>query len=469
MKNKIICTIGPSSNSEEVLRDLVKAGMSIARINCSHGSIEQNEANIELVKKVRKDMGVPVSIMLDTKGPEIRIGHFDPAVKVDGGVWLEEGQTFTLQTRPTVGFENRVFVDYKKLPKVVKPGQQLLLNDGLIVMTVVSMTEFEVICRVNAGGRLGDRKSLFVPGCDLGLSFISKADELDLIMGCKTDVDWVAASFVNCAEDVIALKKVVNKYGKDIPVISKIESKNGVENIDEILAVTDGIMVARGDLGVEYPIEQIPTLQKMLIKKARAAGKLVVTATEMLESMIEKVRPTRAETTDVANSLYDGTSCTMLSGETASGKHPVKVVQFMKRIAELAESFIDRKVGYRDVEIKSTGDAFACTLTHAAVNSKAKAICAFTRSGRVARAIANFYPPCPIYAFANNERVYHMLAAYNGVIPVLMEQVLTTHQMLQASSKFVMENKIAAKGDVIIVASSFQDSKTDLVLMHPLT
>lgn len=460
MKTKIICTIGPGTNNEETLKQLIKAGMSVARINCSHGGVEANEANIALVKKVREEMGVPLAVMLDTKGPDVRIGHFDPAVKKDGGVWLVEGQVFTLQTRPTVGFENRVFVDYKKLPKVVKPGQQIILNDGMIVMTVASVNEFEVICRVNIGGKLSDRKSVFVPGCNLGIPFISKADELDIIMACKMGVDWVAASFVNSANDVVALRKLIQKYGGDFPIISKIESRRGVENIDEILRVSDGIMVARGDLGVEYPIEQIPALQKTIIRKARRAGKLVVTATEMLESMIEKPRPTRAETTDVANSIYDGTSCVMLSGETAVGKYPVKAVEYMKRIAEETHKYVDYSISCRNVDVNDVKDALARTIVSGAVHGQAKLICSFARSGDTTRAVAKYYPNCPIIAFVKTEQTFHRLAIVNDVEPVMItpdpDRFLTPAQIIEYASAYVLNNKIVKKGDVIAIGAESQ-------------
>ena len=463
MKTKIICTIGPACSSEDGLKELIRAGMSVARVNCSHGSVEENEETIERIKKVRREMNVPLAIMLDTKGPDIRIGHFE-----GGGAEVKSGQTFTLTTRPTVGFENKVHVDFKRLPKFLKTGNVILLNDGLIKMTVMSVDETEILCRVNIGGRLTNRKNLFVPGVDLGLPFISKADELDLIMGTKADVDWIAASFVNCAKDVLNMKKLLNKYGNNIPVIAKIESTHGVENIDEILKVSEGIMVARGDLGVEYEIERIPTLQKMLIDKARRAGKLVVTATEMLESMIEKPRPTRAETTDVANSILDGTSCIMLSSETAVGKHPTVVVQYMKRIAEEAEKNYNTASHYADVAINNNKDAFARTITSASATAKAKAICAFTFTGSKAYRVSKYHPPCPIYAFAKEEKVFNQLSIVNDTTPVLCPRVLTVAQMLEISNNYILEQKIAQKDDIIIVNAAFQDSDTDVVLIHPV-
>lgn len=465
MRTKIICTIGPASDSEDMLRKLILAGMSVARVNCSHGSLEANEATIERIKKVRKDMGVPLAIMLDTKGPDIRIGRF-----ADGAVMLNDGENFILTTKTITGDVTRVSVDYKKLPKVIKPGQELLLNDGFIKLVTQAVSETEIVTRVVQGGRLTDRKSLYAPGAVLGMPFISKLDELDLLMGIKTDCDYIAASFTSSTKDVTDMKKFLAKYGANIPIIAKIESTGGVNDIDNILKVADGIMTARGDLGVEYPIEQIPTIQKLLTEKAVKAGKLIITATEMLESMIEKPRPTRAETTDVANAVYDGTSAIMLSGETAVGKYPIQTVDYMKRIAEEAEQHVKYATNFytNQVEINNTKEAFANTLTSAAISARAKAIVAFTQSGGTAIRISKYHPPCIIYAFARYEKVYHQMAMINDIIPKLCSSILTVAQMLKISNDYVLDNKIAKKGEIIIVNASFQDSDTDLVLIHPL-
>jgi pyruvate kinase len=290
------------------------------------------------------------------------------------------------------------------------------------------------------------------------------------MMAMKCDVDFIAASFVNCAKDVMDMRKFMEKLGEPIPIISKIESLSGVKNIDEIIAVTDGIMVARGDLGVEYPIEQLPTVQKLLTEKAVKAGKFVITATEMLESMIEKPRPTRAETTDVANAIYDGTGATMLSGETAVGKNPVLVVTYMKRIAEEAEANMkyDAKFYQNGVEVTNQKEAFAKTITSASLSAKSKAICVFTQSGGTAIRVSKFHPNCNIYAFARYEKVFNQLAMYNDVTPIFQPSILTVNQMLKISNDYILENKIAKKGEIIIVNASFQDSDTDLVLIHPL-
>lgn len=465
MKTKIVCTIGPASQSDDMLKKLYAAGMSVARVNCSHGSVEANEAQINNIKKVRQELSAPLAIMLDTKGPDIRIGNFE-----GGSANLADGQTFIITTRRVIGDKTQVSIAEKKLIKAVAPGQLLLLNDGFIKMTVKETTETDIICKVTVGGVLKDRKSLYAPGCNIGLPFISKADEQDLLMAVRTDVDYIAASFVSSAKDVIDMKKFLAKQGVVIPIIAKIESSEGVQNFDEILKVAEGIMVARGDLGVEYPIEQIPTIQKQLIDKAGKAGKFIITATEMLESMIEKPRPTRAETTDVANAIYDGTSCIMLSGETAVGQHPVMAVTYMKRIAEEAEQHVqyDDKYYRNGVEVNSQKEAFAKTITSASISAKARAIVVFTQSGGTAVRVSKYRPKSNIYAFARSEKVYNQLAIYSGIIPLYCGSILSTAQMLKMSNDYILNYKLAKKGEIIIVNASYQDSDTDLVLIHPL-
>jgi len=337
MKTKVVCTIGPASNSEEMLKKLVLTGMSVARINCSHGTVEANAENMKKVQRVRAELHTDTIVMLDTKGPDIRIGAFE-----NGEVIVDKGQTFTFYADPKdsnlLGTKEGVFVNYARLPSKVKIGQELRLNDGMIFMNVTGTTKTTVTCVVTIGGVLKNRKSLAVPGCDLELPFISKADEEDLKMGVKVGIDWIAASFVGCAKDVTDMRALLKKLGNDkIKIISKIESRHGIQNLDEIVKVSDGLMVARGDLGIEYNVEELPVLQRMIIKKARDAGKIIITATEMMESMIEKPRPTRAEVSDVANAVWDGTQYVMTSAETASGKFPVECVGYMVRTAAFAE------------------------------------------------------------------------------------------------------------------------------------
>ena len=465
MKTKIICTIGPACETEDKIRALMDAGMSIARVNCSHGTLESNEATIEMLKRVRRRTGDPLAIMLDTKGPDVRIGKFE-----DGHAFLVNGQKFTLTTKPCLGNDTRVFVDCKKLLKVLQPKQVIVLNDGFIRMKVQEIVGSDIVCWVETGGKLSDRKSLFAPGVDFKLPFLSKADELDLLMAIKTDVDYISASFVSSAKDVLSIRSFLKSHGASIPIIAKIESVRGVQNIDEILSVADGIMTARGDLGVEYPIEQIPTLQKMLSRKAVAMGKLVITATEMLESMIEKPRPTRAETTDIANAVYDGTCCLMLSGETAIGKYPLQSVQFMKKIAAEAEKHIPYEANFNSSEISVNGtkEAFAKTIISASMAARAKAIVVFTDSGGTAIRVAKFRPSCGVYAHARDERVYNQMAMINSVTPIYLNEILTANKMLKIGEEYVRKNKIAKSGDVIIINASYQDTDTDLVLIHPL-
>lgn len=439
--------------------------MSVARVNCSHGVLEANEATIETLKKVRKETGMPLAIMLDTKGPDIRIGQFE-----SGSVVLSDGAKFTLTTKSCMGDINRVYVNYKKLPNVLQKGNTLLLNDGFIKLTVQETNDSEVICAVAVGGTLSNHKSLFAPNIELGLPFLSAADKADLLMGIKTGVDYIAASFTSSAKDVADMKKFLSSNGAEIPIIAKIESHGGINSIDEILKVADGIMTARGDLGVEYPIEQIPTMQKLLTRKAVQAGRLIITATEMLESMIEKPRPTRAETTDIANAVYDGTSCIMLSGETAVGKYPLQSVMYMKRIAEEAEKNISYEAQfYRDnISVNGQKESFAKTITAAALSAKAKAIVVFTESGGTAIRVAKYRPGCDIFAHAREEKVFHQMAIYNSITPIYMNTILTVSQMLKIANDYVLDNKIAKKGETIVVNASFQDTDTDLVLVHPL-
>jgi len=337
MNTKVICTIGPSSGSEEMLKKLMLAGMSAARINCSHGTIEQNAETMKRVQRVRAEINAKTLVLLDTKGPDVRIGAFE-----DGEITVEEGQNFTFYADPKdanlLGTKDGVFVNYERLPEKVKVGQELRLNDGMVFMNVTGVGENTVTARVTIGGVLKNRKSLAVPGCNLELPFISGADEDDLKMGVEVGIDLIAASFVGSAKDVLDMRALLKGLGgSNIKIISKIESWNGIKNLDEIVKVSDGVMVARGDLGIEFNVEELPVLQRLIIKKGREAGIMVVTATEMMESMTEKPRPTRAEVSDVENAVWDGTHYVMTSAETASGKFPVQCVKYMVRAAAFAE------------------------------------------------------------------------------------------------------------------------------------
>jgi pyruvate kinase len=331
---KIICTIGPASESPEMLRKLSDAGMDIARCNFSHGSHEEHGIKFDRIKRLRKEINKDIKIMLDTKGPDIRLKTFET-----GYAELRTGDMFSLYTDDRNGSVKGCSITHKDLPKYIKKGDEILINNGLVKVVAEEVKTQEIVCRVVNGGRLSNKKSLFVPGIDVHLQFISDIDKADLEFGVKQKVDMIAASFVNTAKDVLDIRKIV----KDIPIIAKIESVQGFKNIDEIIKAADGIMVARGDLGVEYPLEKIPTLQKEIIKKCNEAGKFVITATEMMESMINNPRPTRAETTDVANAVYDGTDAVMLSAESATGLYPVEAVTYMRKIADEALSQIAKK------------------------------------------------------------------------------------------------------------------------------
>ncbi|MDR0975558.1 MAG: pyruvate kinase [Christensenellaceae bacterium] len=461
MKTKIICTIGPASNTKESLIKLIANGMNVARVNASHGTKEDIIGAIEFVKSVRNSLHTPLAIMLDTKGPDIRIGSFE-----NGAVELKKGDAFMLFNKEVSGNQSGVSITHKDLYLLVSKGQEMLLNDGLIKLEVREIRGKDIICEVIEGGKLTNKKSLYVPGVDLKLPFLSSADKEDLIIAIKTDCDYIASSFTNSARDVLEMKDFIKKNGGNLPIIAKIESKQGVENIDEILEVVNGIMVARGDLGVEYPIEKIPTLQKMLIKKARDAGKLVITATEMLESMISKPRPTRAETTDIANAIYDGTGAIMLSAESAVGAYPDKAVYFMKKIAEEAEQNLVRSG--KNVKVINQKQAYSHTVADAAINTKSKAIFAYTLKGRTAIRTAQYFPPCPIYAFAKSLKTFHTLALVDSVVPLYEPNPLGITDMINQANDFAKDNHIVNDGELIVITANIKETDSDLVIIHPV-
>ena len=336
-KTKIICTLGPASDTEEVLREMIKAGMNVARFNFSHGSHEEHQKKLDVIKKLRKEMDIPLATLLDTKGPEIRLGLIE-----GGKAVLEDGDTFVLTTEDIVGDKTRASISFKDLPKDVKEGDTILIDDGLIELRVEKVTASEITCTVMNGGKISDRKGVNVPNVDLSMEYLSDKDRSDIEFGIKAGFDFIAASFVRCAQDVLQIREILESNGCDtIKIIAKIENAQGVNNLDEILRVSDGIMIARGDMGVEIPLEDVPVIQKMIIQRVYNSGKYVITATQMLDSMMNHPRPTRAEATDVANAIYDGTSVIMLSGETAAGKYPVESVRTMAKIAERTENDIN--------------------------------------------------------------------------------------------------------------------------------
>lgn len=397
-KTKIICTLGPSTAKEEVLEKMLLNGMNVARLNFSHGDYEGHKKAIDLFRKVRDRMGVPAAVMLDTKGPEIRLKTFK-----DGKITLTEGKEFILTAKEIEGDENAVSITYKELPGQLRTGQRILIDDGKIILTVKKQTDFEIVCTVVAGGTLTGRKSINIPNTHLNLPYLSEVDKKDLLFGIEQDIDFIAASFVRSKDDVIALRKFVDyNGGHNIRIISKIENIEGVNNFDEILENSDGIMVARGDMGVEVDFEKLPGIQKKFIKKCYQSGKMVITATQMLESMIHSVTPTRAEISDVANAVFDGTSAVMLSGESAVGDHPALVVEVMSRIVQKAEEDAFEMDAYRgikyDIDAGDTTNAVCDAACTTARDVHAKAIIAVTKSGVAARRVSKFRPPEPIIA-----------------------------------------------------------------------
>ena len=419
-KTKIICTIGPASEDPAVFREMCRNGLNVARLNFSHGTHEEHQKKIDMIKAVRKELGLPIAIMLDTKGPEYRIKTFR-----DGKVQLKDGDSFTFTTRDVAGDESIVSVNYAGLADDLAPGDRVLVNNGLVIFEVREIEGTEIRCGVITGGVLSDRKSMSFPGKVMRQAYLSDQDRADLLFGIRNGVDFVASSFVSCKQDVVDLKTFLHENGgADIDIIAKIENQSGVDNIDEICSVCQGVMVARGDLGVEVPFTELPAIQKYLITKCRMLGKRVITATEMLESMISNPRPTRAEISDVANAVYDGTSAIMLSGESAAGKYPVEAVRVMGEIAEETERHIDyrRLFQTQSFEIHNRVDAIshaACTM---AIDLNARAIVVTSISGLTVRMVSRFRAPITILGLATGERAWYKLALSWGVLPILTEQ-----------------------------------------------
>ncbi len=467
-KTKIVCTLGPSTESDEVLREMMRSGMNVARLNFSHGTHETHGRTIERVKRLREELGMPIGIMLDTKGPEIRVGNF-----AEHKVHLKKGQTFTLCTAEIAGDDKRVSISYKELPHDVKEGSTILIADGLVSMTVTAVTDTEITCRVDNEGEISDHKGVNVPGAHLTMPFLSDRDCDDILFGVEQEVDFVAASFTRCAEDVLEIRKLFSLKGsRDISVIAKIENMQGVKNIDEILRVSDGIMVARGDLGVEIPLEEVPVIQKMLIHKAYSSGKQVITATQMLESMSQNPRPTRAEATDVANAIYDGTSATMLSGETAAGQYPVEALRTMARIAQRAEEDINYIKRFKERENERTPDV-TNAISHATVTSAhdlgAAAILTVTKSGRTARMISKYRPNCPIICCAMDERVCRRLALSWGVIPLIIEEAMNTDDLFERAVEAGEKAGLLHDGELVVMTAGVPlgiSGTTNLMKVH---
>ncbi|MCI7108329.1 MAG: pyruvate kinase [Lachnospiraceae bacterium] len=448
-KTKIICTIGPASEKEEVMTRMCQAGMDVARLNFSHGTHEEHQKKIDTIKKVRKKLNLPIAIMLDTKGPEYRIKTFE-----NGKITLKEGDTFTLTTDEVVGNQEHVSVNYKNLIEELKIGDRVLVNNGLIILEVEKLKAPNAICKVIAGGELSDRKSMNFPNKVMTHAYLSEQDKQDLLFGIKNDVDFVAASFVSTRQDVEDIRNFLDENGgQDIDIIAKIENRSGVEHVEEICQIANGIMIARGDLGVEIPGMEVPAIQKYLINKCRLLGTRVITATEMLESMIHNPRPTRAELSDVANAVYDGSSAIMLSGESAAGKYPVDAVRNMAEIAEYTESQIKytKRFQTSDFEITSILDAISHSTCAMAVDVQAKCIVVSTLSGTTARMVSRFRCPVDIIGMTTSEKVWRKLNLSWGVTPVMCEEfssmeVMFYHAMNQAKSIFKLK-----KDDTVVL------------------
>ena len=451
-KTKIVCTIGPSSDSYEVLKALVNEGMNVARLNFSHGTHPEHKKRIDTIKKLRDDLDEPIAIMLDTKGPEIRIKTFK-----DGMIRIEQGQAFTLTSEDVEGDETKVSVTYKDIANDLKANDRVLIDDGLVEFTVISVDVKNVYMKAVNSGELSDRKGVNLPSVKVNLPTLTEKDIEDLIFGIENDVDFIAASFIRSAKDVLEIRKILESNGgDDIKIISKIENLEGVQNIDEIIEVSDGIMVARGDMGVELDEEDIPLVQKDIIRKCNLKGKFVITATQMLDSMIRNPRPTRAEVTDVANAILDGSSAIMLSGETAAGNYPVKSCEMMRKIALKIEDSLDYKI-----IVDSTNDEHEINITNsiakatreAALDLDAKVIIAATTSGLTARNISKFKPKSPIIAATTNEKVRRQLAIEWGVYPIRATLASSIDDLFYESINILKNIKFVKEGELVILTA----------------
>ncbi|MBQ9115487.1 MAG: pyruvate kinase [Clostridia bacterium] len=466
-KTKIICTLGPSSSDEETLTRLCLAGMNVARLNFSHGTHETHKATIDLIKKVREKLGLPIAIMLDTKGPEYRIGTFE-----GGRITLKDGDEFTFTTEDVVGDESRVSVSYKNMAADLETGDTILVNNGLVIFKVMELTSTEARCKVIAGGDLSDKKSMSFPGQVLKHRFLSEQDRKDILFGIENDVDYIAASFVSSKQDIMDIKNLMDENGgENIGIIAKIENRSGVDNIIEICEECEGIMIARGDLGVEIPFKELPAIQKHLISVCRFLGKRVITATEMLESMINNPRPTRAEISDVANAVYDNTSAVMLSGETAMGKYPVKTVETMASICEETEKNIDYngKFLHTDFKIKNNMDAVSHAACNMAIDVSAKAIAVCSMSGTTVRMLSRFRPSIDIVGFTTSEKAWRKLALSWGVRPILCQEYPSAEVAFFYASQATKQLMNMSEGDNMIIVGSTtsgKSGKTDTIRLE---
>ena len=449
-KTKIVCTLGPSTDKGDVLRQLMQEGMNVARFNFSHGSHEEQKARLDKLVALREELDLPVAALLDTNGPEIRLKELK-----GGKAELKEGQLFTLALGDFVGDASRVAITYEDLHNDVKAGDRILIDDGLIEMKVVHLDGTDIVCEVINGGMISNKKGVNVPNVELSMPFISETDYSDIVFGIKNGFDFIAASFTRTADDILQIRKILEEHDcKSVNIIAKIENKQGVDNIDDIIRVSDGIMVARGDMGVEIPMEDVPVIQKILIEKVYKAGKQVITATQMLDSMMKHPRPTRAEATDVANAVYDGTSAIMLSGETAAGKYPIEALKTMVKIARRTEADVEYN---QQFSVRTKGDTTNVTtaISHAtcmtAIDLNAKAIIAVTRSGNTARMVSKYRPGCQIIACTPDERTWRQLNMVWGVAPILTKEEYSMEILLLHATEAAEENGYVKKGDVVVL------------------
>ena len=465
-KTKIICTLGPSTDKDGVLRELIANGMNVARFNFSHGSHEEHKGRLDLLKSLREELGKPVAALLDTKGPEIRLKDFK-----NGTEMLEAGQTFTLTTRDVEGTKEICSITYKDLPQDVQPGGTIMLDDGLIKLQIVTVNDTDIVCKVLNSGKIKNKKGVNVPGVHLSMPYMSQRDRDDIIFGAQQGFDFIAASFVRTAQDVYDIRNLLNEYDSDIRIIAKIENREGVNNIDSILAAADAVMVARGDLGVEIDFTELPGIQKNIIERSFSFGKPIVTATQMLDSMIVNPRPTRAETSDVANAIYDGTSAIMLSGETAAGAYPVEALKTMSAIAERTEQenharFVPLTENTGKISV-SDATAHAACLTAKDVN--AAAIVTVSESGNTARLLSKYRPEQPIIACVMKEQVQRQLALSWGITPLMMPLAHSTDELIEMSTSLAKENGYLHNGELAVVTAGVPvgvSGTTNMIKIH---
>lgn len=465
-KTKIICTIGPATDQVEMIEKLLQNGMNVARFNFSHGTHEEQKDKMDAVKKASKNTSIPVALMLDTKGPEMRLGTF-----VNGKVLLEKGQTFTLTGREVPGDETIVSINHKNLSKEVKPGDKLLLSDGMVELTIKSISNLDIVTIVENSGEMSNNKRVAAPGASLSLPPVSEKDIADISFGIEQDIDFIAASFIQRASDILEIRKILEEKNASIQIIAKIENAEGVKNIEEILKVADGIMVARGDLGVEIPTEDVPLLQKKMIKMCNEVGKPVITATQMLESMIYIPRPTRAEASDVANAILDGTDAIMLSGETASGKYPLEAVKTMAQIAKKTETALDiemnlAKIGYAQT---TTTNAISHATVQISLELNAKAIVTATESGFTAQMVSRYRPHSKVIAVSPHQKTIRKLQLVWGVFAILGESRGNTDQMTHGAIDLALKEKLISEGDLVVVTAGVPigtTGTTNMIQVH---